>query len=68
MKSLKDTPAGIADPYTERIKTMRANEIQELDNSEVKRPVKHIRTAMIEFIESVADECRRQDEEKSSKK
>lgn len=47
MNPLEETPAEVADSYTEQIKASRANESHDV------RPIRHISTAMIEFIEEV---------------
>jgi hypothetical protein len=50
MKPLEETPAGVADYYTELIKASRAHEVRELENSPNARPVKHILTVVKELV------------------
>lgn len=60
MKPLEGTPAGVADDYTELIKARRAQEVRELDNSPNTRPVKHILTAVQEFVVSLQEDTKQQ--------
>jgi hypothetical protein len=61
MIPIEETPAGVADEYTERIKALRAHEVRELENSEYLRPVKHIRTALIDLITTIQEDINSQE-------